>query len=264
MFRMMYRTGIVCSLSLAIAYGAKAEVEAEGFSHAAWTLALEQVVDEEGFVDYARLAGDPAALERYLQEIAETGPITAPELFPDSEDQLAYYINAYNALVFRGVLDLGPKIESVWGVSGTGYGFFVGKKHKIDGMKFNLRKLENKIIRAGFEDPRIHAALNCASRGCPRLPRQAFDPRALDAELDSAMAEFVGDERHCRLDVASKTVELSKIFDWFRSDFEAFEAGHGDGSGLIAYVNRYRAAEARIPEGFAIKFLPYDKSLNSQ
>jgi len=259
MFRLIPMTGIVCSFSLAMACGVSAEVETENFSHVEWTGVLDRVVDDKGFVDYARLAGDSAALARYLQEIAETGPKTAPKLFPRQEDQLAFYINAYNALVFHGVLDLGPKIDSVWGVSGTGYGFFVGKKHKTDGMKISLRKLENKIIRAGFEDPRIHAALNCASRGCPRLP-----PRTLDAELDAAMAEFVGDERHCKLDVVSKTVELSKIFDWFRSDFDAFEASHGAAGGLIAYINRYRAAEARIPEDFAIKFLPYDKSLNSQ
>lgn len=250
-------------LAMTLPTGARAEPKV--FAHDDWTSVLERFVDDHGLVDYLSLAADRAAFDRYVKAIGRTGPKTVPQRFPTREDQLAYYINAYNALVFRGVLDRGPKIESVWGFTTTGYDFFARQKYQVDGSRVSLHKLEKETIRAEFEDPRIHAALNCASLGCPRLPRRAFDPRQLDAELDAAMSEFVADERNCRLDLSAGTVILSKIFDWFRSDFETFEArqGNGDG-GLITYVNRYRASDAKIPSGLTMKFFPYDKRLNKR
>jgi len=129
----------------------------------------------------------------------------------------------------------------------------------------SLKKLEDDLVRAGFQDPRIHAALNCASVGCPRLPREAFLPETLDGQLDAAMKEFVSEERNCSVDSAAGTVTLSKIFDWFRQDFEEFPQPLGQGGGeLIDYINRYRAAAEQIPADVKIKFASYDKTLNRQ
>ncbi|MEM7353496.1 MAG: DUF547 domain-containing protein [Acidobacteriota bacterium] len=236
----------------------------ELFDHEPWADVLRRFVDEQGLVDYAGLAADRASLDRYLAAIESTSPKSHPQLFPTLEHQLAYYINAYNALVFQGVLDLGPDATTVWGKLGTGYGFFVKTKVVLGGRRTNLRKLENQDIRKGFEDPRIHAALNCASAGCPRLPQEVFAAESLDQQLDAAMAEFVADARHCVVDSAAGTVSLSKIFDWFRSDFEDFEALQGTSGNLMAYVNRYRVADAQIPGDFKVRFLPYDKGLNHQ
>ena len=135
----------------------------------------------------------------------------------------------------------------------------------IGGEETNLKKLEDKTIRKDFADPRIHAALNCASISCPRLPRKAFDPQRLDEELDAAMREFVADERHVRFDANSRTVHLSKIFDWFKDDFLDYERvnGHKEPR-LIDYVNRYRAPEAAIPPNSRVRFLKYDKRINRQ
>ena len=155
-------------------------------------------MDERGTVDYAALAGGPAALDRFLAAVARTSPDAEPlRSSRRATDRLAYYLNAYNAWVFRGVLARGPEKESVWkGGLVSGYSFFVGMDILLGGVKTNLKKLEDKTIRATFADPRIHAALNCASRGCPRLPRKAFEPATLDAELDAAMREFVSEERN--------------------------------------------------------------------
>lgn len=236
------------------------------FSYADWNAVLERHVDERGTVDYAALARAPQTLDRFLGAVARTSPESEPALFPTRADRLAYYLNAYNAWVFRGVLARGPEKESVWkGGLVSGYSFFVGMDIVLGGGKTNLKKLEDKTIRATFADPRIHAALNCASRGCPRLPRKAFEPATLDEELDAAMREFVSEERNVRVDTAARTVTLSRIFDWFESDFLAFEKTHGIADpNLVDYVNRYRAADVQVPRGLRIRFAEYDKRLNGR
>lgn len=223
-------------------------------------------MDDRGRVDYGALAKDRAALDRFLAAVERTSPKSNPGLFPAPHDRLAYYVNAYNALVFRGVLARGPEKESVWkGGLVSGYSFFVGTGVVLGGERTNLKKLEDKTIRALFGDPRIHAALNCASLGCPRLPRKAFEPATLDAELDAAMREFVSEERNVRVDASARTATLSKIFDWFDGDFLAFEKAKGTPDpNLLDYVNRYRAADAAVPRDFAIRFADYDKRLNGR
>ena len=220
-------------------------------------------MDDRGLVDYAALARDRTALDRYLVAIAGSGPESTPERFPTRDHELTYYINAYNALVFAGVLDLGDDADTVWGGLIDGYPFFVAAKYRIDGRKINLRNLENKIVRARYGDARIHAALNCASLGCPRLPDSAFRPGSLDDTLDAAMTEFVSDPRHVRVDDDAEVVHLSKIFDWFRDDFvdDEREAGVEDPN-VIDYVNRFRGDAPAIPRDYTVKTLKYDERLN--
>jgi hypothetical protein len=236
-----------------------------GFDYSDWRQVLEARVDEQGRVDYDGLREDRAALDRFLAAVADTGPGSTPERFPGSDERLAFLINAYNALVFEGVLGLSPKADSVWGFTGTGYSFFARMKVLVDGKTTTLKKLEDDDIREAFGDPRIHAALNCASIGCPRLPREPFLPETLDEQLDHAMREFVGAERNCAVDLDAGTVTLSKIFDWFSGDFTSWLAARGESDGdLIDYVNRYRDEDERIPDGLKVGFSDYDKGLNRQ
>ncbi|MBP9142862.1 MAG: DUF547 domain-containing protein [Thermoanaerobaculia bacterium] len=240
-------------------------VAAAEFPHADWTAVLERFVDEGGRVDYAGLAGDRGVLDRYLGSLAQESPDSTPALFPTRADELAYWLNAYNALVVAGVLDRGVETPSVWGDGLFGIGFFTVRRATLGGRRMSLKGLEDEQVRERFHDPRVHAALNCASVGCPRLPRRAFAGATLQAELDAAMREFVSDERNCRIDTAARTVWLSKIFDWFDDDFLDHErAGGAKTPTVIDYVNRYRAADQRIPAGLRVRFLDYDKRLNRQ
>jgi hypothetical protein len=233
------------------------------FTHEDWDAVVSRFVDERGRVDYAALDRNRESLDRYLLAIEKNGPLTTPERFPTREHELAYYINAYNALVFAGVLERGADADTVWTGIPSGLGFFVSAKYRIDGRRINLRNLENKIVRAEYEDARVHAALNCASVGCPRLPAVAFDPDTLDRTLDEAMTEFVTDEKNVRLDAGKRRVYLSKIFDWFEDDFLADEreAGNAEPT-LIDYVNRFRGDAPPVPRDYAVRFLEYDKRLN--
>lgn len=240
-------------------------VAAETFSHADWTAVLQRFVDDQGRVDYHGLAADRAVFDRYLAKVESISPENRPELFPTREDQLAYYLNAYNALVFNGVLARGPEEESVWSGLISGFNFFSRMEITVGGKVTNLKQLEDDVVRARFGDPRVHAALNCASVGCPRLPREAFEPATLDAQLQSAMTEFVNNPLNCKVDEASRTVTLSKIFDWFSADFLDYERRQGTAQPVVLdYVNRFRASDQRIPRDFKVQFSPYDKRLNKQ
>ncbi len=235
------------------------------FSHDDLGRVLHRFVDEEGLVNYRGLAQDREDLDRYLATVEEVGPESRPELFLSRDHQLAYYLNAYNAQVLAGVLEKGPDISSAWGWSQSGAGFFVGRKIRVDGKTLNLKKLEDQEVRERFQDPRVHAALNCASGGCPRLPREPFEAERLDAQLGAAMKEFVLTERACSVEEASRTVRLSKIFSWFEEDFLDYETKQGNTEPrLLDYLNRYRPQQAQIPRDFSVRFQPYDKSLNQQ
>jgi Protein of unknown function, DUF547 len=237
----------------------------EAFSHEDWTAVLQHFVDDLGRVDYDGLAADRAVFDRYLEAIRSQGPNSRPERFPTREDRLAYYLNAYNALVFDGVLARGPEKVSVWSGTISGLAFFVRMKVRLDGEEMSLKHLEDDLIREQFRDPRVHAALNCASISCPRLPRRAFDPERLDSELDAAMREFVAAPSNCRVDDGDKIVRLSKIFDWFSADFVDYERSQGVARPRVTdYVNRYREADAQIPAGYKIKYFDYDKAVNRQ
>lgn len=252
--------------AVAILGAPQALLGASQFSYEDWNRVLGKFVDARGYVNYDALAKDRGELDRFLAAIEKTSPRSNPELFPAKNDQLAYWLNAYNAQVFKGVLARGPEKESVWkGGIFSGYSFFVGMDIVLGGEKLNLKKLEDKTVRDGFKDPRIHAALNCASKGCPRLPKVAFDPEKLDEQLDEGMKGFVAEKRNVAIDDAVKTVTLSKILDWFSGDFVGYEKAHGNPDGnQIDYVNRYRGALPKIPKGYAMKFFDYDKSVNRQ
>jgi len=230
-----------------------------------WSRVLESFVDDQGFVDYTGLSKNRDELDHYLKIIEDSGPQSSPEQFPTTQHQLAYYINAYNALVFQGVLSRGPEQSSVWSGFISGLNFFVRMNVELDGRTTNLRDLENEIIRDGFKDPRIHAALNCASISCPRLIRRPYDPGILDSQLDIAIHEFLSSSNNLHVNQSERTVYASKIFDWFDEDFINFEKSRGNPDpNLIDYFNRYRNSGDSIDRDFKIRFIDYDKGINSQ
>ena len=233
------------------------------FSHEDWTVVLRKFVDERGWVDYNGLANDSEVFDGYIARLERQGPKNRPDLFPSPQSRLAYYLNAYNAMVFKGVLARGPKIKTVWSGLVSGLSFFGLMTITVGGQKMNLKILEDKLIRARFKDPRVHAALNCASISCPRLQREALQGEILDQQLDKAMREFVNDPEHCTVNETKRVVHLSKIFEWFKDDFLGYERSQGNSKPvLLDYVNRYRDAGAQLPRHYRVRSNPYDKGLN--
>ena len=100
---------------------------------------------------------------------------------------------------------------------------------------------------------------------CPRLPQEAFDPERLDEQLDAAMREFVSEARNVTVEPSSRTIWLSKIFDWFASDFLDYERVQGSQRPSIRdYINRYRETAPSLPQHYRVRYFKYDKGVNKQ
>ncbi len=209
-----------------------------------WPRVLERFVDERGRVGFAAVKADPADLRAQTDFVAAT----APEAVPEGAPRLAYLLNAYNALAMSHAAHSGLMPKSK-------VRFFFLSRHDVGGRRLSLHALENKVIRP-LGDPRVHFALNCMVRGCPRLPREPFSPEILQAQLNRAAVEFFGERRHVQVDEAARVVRFSAILDWYKEDFLAAAPS------LISYANRFR--ESKIPEDFKVEFLPYDWELNSR
>jgi hypothetical protein len=220
-----------------------------------WSNVLNRFVDEQGRTDLDALAADRNALDEFVAYVERVSPATAPELFPRRADVLAYHLNAYNALVMRGVLDEG--VTDGFTSFFKRQRFFRLRRVTVGGRSMSLSAYENEVIRP-LGEPRVHFALNCLVRSCPRLPQTAFSADELEAQLEAAAREFLNDPRNVRVDAAAREVWLSAIFDFYTEDF----AADGRRESLIAYVNRYR--DDPIDPRFAVKFIPYDWTLNSQ
>jgi hypothetical protein len=217
---------------------------------------LKRYVDDEGRVDYAALKShDADAVERLYAAIAATGPDKTPALYPGRDAALAYYLTAYNVLVWKNVLDSLPKLKQV---NEGLYRFFRDPDFLVDGKEADLDDLEKKIIRKRFQDGRIHFALNCASAGCPRLPRHAFTAAEVNQQLDTEARRFCNEARNVRYDPARKTVTLSMIFKWYKDDFGGADAA------VLSFINKYRAADQQLPADTRFQYVDYDWRLNDR
>jgi hypothetical protein len=224
---------------------------------------LHRFVDAEGLgrVDYRGLRRERVGLDRVLAFVAQAGPSSRPELYPTQNHRKAFFIAAYNASVWRDVIDRAPLSD----IGAVRFSFFYRTRYVIDGVEINLKDLEDQRVRAAFHDARVHFALNCASAGCPRLPNEAFVPERLDAQLDREARRFCNDPRNVRVDPAVRRVVLSQIFQWYAEDFVATERSRGRADGdRITFINRYRAEGEQISRGFTVEFIDYDWTINAQ
>jgi hypothetical protein len=212
---------------------------------------LDARVDELGRIDFSGVAEDPADLDVYVAWVAAVSPESSPGTFPSPETRLAYYLNAYNALAMYNVIQSGVPAT----LADRKFRFFYRDRLVMGGRRISLYELENGIVRP-LGDPRIHFALNCMVRGCPRLPRVPFEAARLDAQLDEAAWLFLGEERNVRLDPSAKTVHFSEILRFYTKDFLA------KAPSLIEYANRYRSEP--IPADYKVRFIPYDWTVNRQ
>jgi hypothetical protein len=216
---------------------------------------LTRFVDEQGRTDFDALAARREDLDELVAYVERVSPATAPDLFSRRADVLAYHLNAYNALAMRGVIDEG--ITDGFTSFFKRQLFFRLRKVTIGGESMSLSAYENDVIRP-LGEPRVHFALNCMVRSCPRLRQTPFRADEVEAQLDAAAREFLNDPRNVRVDAAAGEVWLSSILDFYAKDF----APDGKSKTLVEYVNRYR--DEPVDSGLDVKFVPYDWTLNRQ
>lgn len=214
----------------------------------ALTAILEQIVTEDGMVRYGLLSESLRCdFRRVLKAVEEFDPRSAAS----DREKLAFWMNAYNVQMLQNVLE-NPTVEHIVD-EGYAAAFFTTPL-RVAGTGISLDQIEHVILR-GEEgprrltalrleslDPRIHVGINCAAVSCPTLRRRAFSAANVNEELERAMRDFVGRDRHIRMD--GSTMVLSSILDWFGADFE--KTGLPLGDYLVSYLHRDREDYAVI------------------
>ncbi|MBT5589691.1 MAG: DUF547 domain-containing protein [Gemmatimonadetes bacterium] len=252
----------LCVLTLVTLSSPAVSVDGEAvpFSHNLLHQTLQAHVDTKGLVDYEGLQHDPAALDAYVDSLALVSPTSAAQRFRRRADQLAYWINAYNALVLHSVVSAYP-IASVADLGGLD-GFFDKRLHILGGDSVSLNHIENKIIRPQFRDPRIHFAVNCGAASCPALDRRAYDGGDLEEHLERQTHRFASDPAH--LSWQDGALYMSRLLEWYRQDFADTDTSD---AALIGFLQPYTPPKlaASIHEHVTpIRFLDYDWKLNVQ
>jgi hypothetical protein len=221
----------------------------------AWSKVLTEYVDEQGRIDFITLVKHPEDLKQFVHFIARVSPLSHPGLFPSKQAVLAYHINAYNASAMYNVIATG--VPTGFNYFAKRFWFFKSIKVFIGGDMTSLYDYENNVIRK-LGEPRIHFALNCMVRDCPRLPRKVFVAETLEQDLSQLSQEFFNNQKHLRIDHEQKIVYVSEILDFYTEDFVA----SGKSQDLIAYINQFRTIA--IPNDYQLKFIDYDWTVNQQ
>jgi hypothetical protein len=223
----------------------------------------------EGLVNYAGLQASRGDLDNYIATLSRTDPGAIASA--SRSTQLAFWINAYNACALRLVIDHYPiqKRGFIAGLANTVAGVPANSIRQIPdtwkrefcpvvGEDRALDEIEHEIIRP-MGDPRIHFAVNCASRSCPVLAPKAYKAASLDRQLDAAVARFVADPRHYRLERGPPpALHVNRVLEWYQEDFSGER-------GVVEFLLEYVPAEdaALLSEGgVAVEYLDYDWTLN--
>ena len=227
----------------------------EPIKHDAWTKLVKAHVNNEGLVDYKGFIKDKAELQIYLDNLTANPPGSNWS----REDKIAYWLNAYNAFTIKlivdhyplkSIKDLGPKKQIIFINTPWDKKFF-----KIGNKTMTLNRIEHRILRKIYKEPRIHFALNCASLSCPKLRREAYEGSRLDAQLTDQAKDFMRDPKRNEPNAAKP--KLSAIFNFYGMDMKKWT-----GKTLVQYINQY--SPVQIKENAEIEYLDYDWNLNEQ
>ncbi|MFT7484430.1 MAG: hypothetical protein ACI9F9_000270 [Candidatus Paceibacteria bacterium] len=254
---------------LALALGASLPAQERSFdhSHEQWTEVLGAHLSKDRF-DYGALLAKREGFNRYIKALES---VEAQEFKTwDAPQRHAYWINAYNAFTvqliadhygpkeqrLKSILDIGTAAEGTWDQR------FIALEHlhPLEGQhRLSLNDIEHKILRPGLKDPRVHAAVNCASVGCPPLAKEAFTFKNLDAALERQVKQWLRDPLRNKIHREQKTLRLSKIFEWYAEDFPQEKQAFGDWLAKFAVPE---FSEWLATGDFQVLFLEYDWTLN--
>lgn len=197
-----------------------------------------------GKVDYKAIKNNATSLTNLLEEAKNVRVSTSQK-----GDYQAFWINAYNISVIKGIVDNYP-IKSPLDKKG----FFDKIKYDLGGTSTTLNDIENKLLRAKFpKEARFHFVLVCAGLGCPPIINEAYTPDKLEAQLQRQTVIALNNPAFIK--VKGKKVQLSQIFEWYKGDFTH------DGN-EIDYINKFR--KEPIASGSKIGYYEYDWRLNSK
>lgn len=252
----LYTLPLICTLILPISCSSlnPSKAGTAPSDHKLFSTLLKKHVDEHGNVDYKGFLADENELDGYLDQLKDNPPDV--ENWPVN-DQIAYWINVYNAFTIKLILknypvksikNIGAKIQipfinSPWDI----------KFIDIAGEEYDLNNVEHNILRKTFDEPRIHFAIVCASYSCPKLRTEAYTGLALERQLNDQARQFLADTT--KNQIGNNAIKVSKIFSWFKGDFTKKGT-------LISFLNQY--APVNIDPDAKISYMDYDWSLNEK
>lgn len=238
--------------ALVLFFGSPLAVSAAGADHSLYSELLEKYV-KNGVVDYQGFKKEEAKLDQYLIILEKTETKALPR-----KEQFAFYINAYNAWTIKLILSGYPGIRSIKDLGSLFKSPWRKKIARIDGDVITLDNIEHDILRPRFKDPRIHFAVNCASKSCPPLRSEPYQRDVLDLQLTEMTEAFINDPERNRLQ--GNTLYVSSIFKWYSEDFNHDIVGFfmEYARGELGETLREHAKEIKV------EYLDYDWSLNGK
>lgn len=242
-------------------WSADRQVTLDQIDHSDWDRLLQRYVDDRGMVDYTAWKSTPSdvrVLDDYLAALSAAS-LRQPT---SRQGQLAYWINAYNAVTIKGILREYPT-SSIRNHTARvfGYNIWDDLLLVVGDRTFSLSQIEHDVLRK-MGEPRIHFSIVCASIGCPKLSNRAYTADELEQQLARSTRDFFADPSKFRSDPRSGRIQISPIFKWFAEDF--------GGSMLqrLAMIAPYLPDDASrrlATSGQAqVSYLGYDWDLNDQ
>lgn len=237
--------GLLLPAAVVIAAGGDAD-------HRLWAELLGKYV-QNGMVDYAGFQRDEARLDRYLEKLAAIRPGDLTR-----NGRFAFYVNAYNAWTVKLILGAYPDIKSIKDLGGLLKSPWQKPIARIDNQTLTLDEIEHQILRPQFKDPRIHFAVNCASKSCPPLISEPYRADRLDQQLEEVTRSFLNHPDNYRFD--GTDFYVSRIFKWYGEDFDDDVIGF-----YLTYAeNGLKARLEAARPTLKVKYLDYDWGLNGR
>lgn len=247
---------------------------ANGFDHGIWHNLLQKHVymirqGQASEVDYKGFQQDRNMLQTYLSSLSK---VSMNEFASwDKTERLAFLINAYNAFTVKLILTRYPKLDSIKDLGSLFRSPWENKFIPLLGETHSLDDIEHGMIRhpGDYNEPRIHFAVNCASIGCPALLNEAFTGKTLEQQLEKATKAFLEDRTRNRYNPTRKRLEVSKIFSWYKKDFERGWRGWHSLNDFFAHYADSLTDNAQSKQVVSagtvrISYLDYDWKLNDR
>ena len=234
-------------------------IQAKPFDFSDWGVLLKKYVRPNKIdgvlfnaVDYSELR-----LDGSFSKLVNNLTLYSPQNLKSHDGKLAFWINVYNVFAVKIVADNYP-VQSIKDVGGLFKSVWKLEAGIVGGKGYSLNEIEHQILRK-MEEPRIHAAIVCASISCPDLSKDVFDSKNINKQLDSTMRSFLANSgKGMKVDAHGKRIFLSSIFDWFEEDFKI-------SGGVLKFVEPYiPLSYQQLLKGrsSSISYMSYNWSLN--
>lgn len=215
--------------------------------HKTWDDLTRKHITSSGKVDYAGFKKDKTELEKYIKELQSYHKDVSTW---GKNKRLAYWINVYNAVTVKLIVNNYP-VKSITDLYGGKP--WDQKLINLGGTDYSLDVIENKIIIAKFNEPRIHFAVNCAAKSCPKILNRAWTEDNIQRYLTKQTKAFLTNSSQNK--ITKDKVTISKIFDWYKKDFGTTDEN------VIKFINKY--SDTEVNSTATVAYNDYDWSLNN-